>query len=111
MACLRGQQVAPSGKCTSRAPAARASRISARTPAAAACSAAWSRGSSGAWVCATASRSDGGLPSGPAGAGRTCRSAAVYDSPVFAARARTRRLRFLFAVIGPPGPRRRPPGG
>ena len=99
---LCGEQVAPSGKWMIRAPARRACRMRSRTSWPLCRSWPLSRGSSRTTICAVASRT--GFSSGmvsPCRAGRTCRRAAAYDSPVFAVRARTRRLRFLLLVIWP----------
>ena len=87
---LCGEQVAPSGKWMIRAPTRRACRMSSRTSRPLRPNWPLSPGSSRTTTCAVASLT--GFASGAVStrcAGRTCRRAAEYDSPVLAARTYT----------------------
>lgn len=105
-ASLSGKQRVASGKCTRSAPSRPARRIRATASAQAARKAATSLGSVRWVVWATATRtvvgSDGLVGTVAPSVVRRCRRAAVYASPVRAARALTRRFRDRFAVIGTP---------
>jgi hypothetical protein len=97
---LLGEQVAPSGKWMIRAPAEQACRISSRTSRPLWRNWPTSPGSSRTTTCAVASPIEGtsGVLSARL-AEWVCLRAAAYDSPVFAARDRTRRLKFLLLVM------------